>query len=92
RRNICFIASASLNGKHIDSSPKGQPSATLAIFSSALVGYLDATGLGIETFSHIHENGRARFTSRSFSKSPRIRGWFCEARVIQKEHPDYETY
>lgn len=53
RQDLFFIATAPLVGKHINLSPKGQPSKTLTIFDGNHVGYLDATGSGIETVSHI---------------------------------------
>lgn len=53
RQDVFFIASAPLVGRHVNVSPKGQPSATLTIFDGNHVGYLDATGSGIETVSHV---------------------------------------
>lgn len=92
RQDLFFIASAPLNGKHVNCSPKGQPSATLTIFNGNSVGYLDATGSGIETISHVYENGRATIMFCSFGKSPRIMRWFCKGRVIEVDHPEYEMW
>lgn len=92
KQSLFFIASAPLNGKHINCSPKGQPSSTLHIFNGNFVGYLDATGSGIETVSHIYENGRATIMFCSFDKSPRIMRWFCKGRVVEVDHPDYQKW
>lgn len=92
QQSIFFIASAPLNGKHINLSPKGQPSDTLTVFNGNFVGYLDATGSGIETISHVYENGRATIMFCSFDKRPRIMRWFCKGRVIEVDHPQFEYW
>ncbi|KAF2208971.1 hypothetical protein CERZMDRAFT_100959 [Cercospora zeae-maydis SCOH1-5] len=92
RQPLFFIASAPLTGKHINCSPKGRPSATLTILNENLVGYMDATGSGIETISHIYENGRATIMFCSFESSPRIMRWFCRGKVYETHHPEYESW
>jgi hypothetical protein len=92
RQDLFFIASAPLVGRHINLSPKGQPSSTLTIFDGNHVGYLDATGSGIETVSHVYENGRATLMFCSFAASPRIMRWFCKGRVIEIDHPEYSHW
>ncbi|KAI5362872.1 Putative FMN-binding split barrel [Septoria linicola] len=92
RQSIFFIASAPLTGKHINCSPKGRPSATLTVFNENLVGYMDASGSGIETVSHMYENGRATIMFCSFDSSPRIMRWFCKGRAIETDHPEYENW
>ena len=92
RQSIFFVASAPSTGKHINCSPKGRPSATITIFDKNLVGYMDATGSGIETVSHIYENGRVTLMFCSFDASPRIMRWFCTGRVIETDHPEYQTW
>ncbi|KAL8661293.1 MAG: hypothetical protein Q9202_005718 [Teloschistes flavicans] len=56
-QSIFFTASAPLTGSHVNISPKGLPSATFTIFSPNSAAYIDATGSGSETVSHIYENG-----------------------------------
>ncbi|KAL9088463.1 MAG: hypothetical protein Q9165_006187 [Trypethelium subeluteriae] len=80
---LFFTASAPLTGSHINVSPKGLPASTLSVLSPNLVGYVDATGSGCETISHIYENGRVTLMFCGFGKSPRIMRWFCHGRVVE---------
>ena len=91
-QQVFFIASAPLTGKHINVSPKGLPASTLSIFDGNHVGYIDATGSGIETVSHMYENGRATIMFCSFDQSPRIMRWFCTGRVVEWDHPDFDKW
>jgi hypothetical protein len=90
KQQVFFIASASLVGAHINLSPKGLPASTLHVFNKNEVGYVDATGSGIETISHIYENGRATIMFCSFDKSPRIMRWFCTGRVVEWDQSEYD--
>lgn len=88
-QQLFFIASAPLNGKHINVSPKGLPSATFTIFDPNHAAYIDMTGSGAETISHLYENGRATVMFCSFGKSPRIMRLFCTGRVIEYADTGY---
>lgn len=90
KQQVFFIASAPLAGDHINLSPKGLPSSTLSVFDGNHVAYMDATGSGIETVSHLHENGRATIMFCSFDKCPRIMRWFCKGRVIEWNDPEFD--
>jgi hypothetical protein len=81
RQQVFFIASAPLAGDHINISPKGLPSSTLSVFDGNHVAYMDATGSGIETVSHLHENGRATIMFCSF----------CKGRVIEWNDPEFDV-
>lgn len=87
-----FTASAPLHGRHINLSPKGLPSTSFSILNPNLVGYVDATGSGIETVSHIQENGRCTIMFCSFDASPRIMRLFCTGRVIPWDHPEFDSW
>lgn len=89
-QQIFFIASAPLTGQHINLSPKGLPASTLHVFDPNNVGYIDATGSGIETVAHMYENGRATIMFCSFDKAPRIMRWFCKGRVVEWDEPEFE--
>jgi len=91
RQQVFFIASAPLAGRHINLSPKGLPASTLSVFDGNHVAYIDATGSGIETVSHVHENGRATIMFCSFDKAPRIMRWFCRGRVVEYDTPEFEV-
>jgi hypothetical protein len=88
---LFFTASAPLTGKHINISPKGLPSSTFTIFSPTSCAYIDATGSGAETISHIYENGRVTIMFCSFGASPRIMRFFCTGRVVEWDKPEFES-
>ncbi|KAK5702565.1 hypothetical protein LTR97_003510 [Elasticomyces elasticus] len=90
KQQVFFIASAPLTGKHINLSPKGLPASTLTVFGPNSVGYIDATGSGAETISHVYENGRATVMFCSFDKSPQIMRWFCKGTVVERDTPEFE--
>ncbi|ORY60081.1 pyridoxamine phosphate oxidase family protein [Pseudomassariella vexata] len=89
---LFFIASAPLNGKHVNVSPKGYPQGCFSIINPNLCAYVDRTGSGCETISHVYENGRATLMFCSFGNSPRIMRLFCNARIVEWDSPDFETW
>jgi hypothetical protein len=91
-QQIFFVASAPTHGKHINVSPKGLPSASFSILNPNLCAYVDATGSGIETISHIQENGRCTVMFCSFATSPRIMRFFCTGRVIAWNEPGFNGW
>ncbi|TKA64528.1 hypothetical protein B0A49_10082 [Cryomyces minteri] len=86
-QHVFFTASAPLTGRHINVSPKGHPSETFAILNPNQVAYLDATGSGSETISHIYEHGNGRVTLlfTSFDAAPRILRCFCRGKVVERD-------
>jgi hypothetical protein len=92
KQAVFFTASAPTSGKHVNISPKGLPSSSLAILSPNQVAYIDATGSGSETISHIYENGRVTLMFCSFDVSPRILRFFCTGRVVEWDDKDFETW
>lgn len=71
KQHLFFVASAPLSGEgHVNVSPKGVDS--FRIFSPNRVGYLDLTGSGNETSSHMLENGRVTFMFCAFEGAPMI--------------------
>jgi hypothetical protein len=89
---VFFIASAPLTGRHINISPKGLPTSSFAILSPNFCGYVDATGSGNETISHLLENGRATIMFCSFEASPRIMRLFCKGRVVEWNEPGFDGW
>jgi hypothetical protein len=81
---LFFVASAPWAGDHINISPKGHPSKTLAVLGPNTLAYLDATGSGCETISHVYENGRVTVMFSSFGPSPQIMRLFCKGKVVEK--------
>ncbi len=88
---VFFAASAPLAGRHINVSPKGVPSASFSILGPNQAAYLDATGSGNETISHVYENGRVTIMFCSFDISPRILRFFCKGKVIEWDQPEFES-
>ncbi|PQE27814.1 pyridoxamine phosphate oxidase family protein [Rutstroemia sp. NJR-2017a WRK4] len=86
---LFFTASAPTRGKHINVSPKGLPSSTFTVLGPNQCAYIDATGSGIETISHIYENKRVTIMFCSFTSSPRILRFFCTGRVIEWNTPQF---
>ena len=68
---LFFVATApGGDGGHVNCSPKGLD--TLRILSPTRVAYLDLTGSGIETISHLRDNGRITLMACAFAGAPRI--------------------
>ncbi|KAF3191010.1 hypothetical protein TWF788_007196 [Orbilia oligospora] len=86
---LFFTASAPLKGSHINISPKGLPTSSLAIPTESTLLYLDSTGSGCETISHLYENGRVTIMFCSFDQSPRILRFFCRGRVVEHGTAEY---
>ncbi|OCL12026.1 pyridoxamine phosphate oxidase family protein [Glonium stellatum] len=87
---LFFVASAPYVGRHVNLSPKGQPSRSFAILDSNTVAYIDATGSGCETIAHIYENRRVTIMFCSFGVSPRIMRLFCQGQVVEKDDKGFE--
>jgi hypothetical protein len=92
KQAVFFTASAPLAGRHINLSPKGLPATSFSILNPNLCAYVDATGSGIETVSHILENGRVTIMFCSFETSPRIMRLFCTGRVVEWNEPGFEGW
>lgn len=88
-QQVFFTASAPCAGKHVNVSPKGLPATTFTIFDANHAAYIDATGSGIETVSHVYENGRVTVMFCSFGKSPRIMRFFCTGKVVEWNQPGF---
>ncbi|KAK6349532.1 hypothetical protein TWF696_005817 [Orbilia brochopaga] len=88
---LFFTATAPLTGSHVNLSPKGLPTASLAIPNPNTLLYIDSTGSGCETISHLYENGRITILFLSFDASPRIMRLFCRGRVVEKGTPEYQS-
>ncbi|KAF1834220.1 hypothetical protein BDW02DRAFT_344394 [Decorospora gaudefroyi] len=90
KQPLFFVASAPWAGDHINLSPKGHLSRTFAVLGPNTVAYLDATGSGCETISHVYENGRVTAMFSSFGPSPQIMRLFCKGKVVEKWDPYYQ--
>jgi hypothetical protein len=91
---IFFVGTAPLDSDgHINISPKGLD--TLRILGPRTVAYLDLTGSGVETISHLRENGRIVFMFCAFEGPPKILRLYGRGTAIepdQKEFPDLASH
>ncbi len=70
-QHIFFVATAPLDpAGHVNLSPKGLES--FRIIDPKTVAYLDLTGSGIETVSHLRENGRITIMFCALEGAPKI--------------------
>jgi hypothetical protein len=85
---VFFVASAPLaSDGHVNVSPKGMN--TLRILGPTTVAYLDLTGSGIETVSHLKENGRIVLMFCAFQGPPKIVRLHGTGRVVEPGAPDF---
>jgi hypothetical protein len=85
---LFFVGSAPLDADgHVNVSPKGLD--TLRVLGPRTIAYLDLTGSGIETVSHLKENGRIVLMFCAFQGPPKILRVYGRGRVIVPEHPEF---
>lgn len=90
RQHMFFVATAPLSGEGlINCSPKGLDS--FRILGPQEVAYLDLTGSGVETISHLRENGRIVFMFCSFEGPPKIVRLHGRGEALLLDTPEYEA-
>lgn len=90
RQHIFFVGSAPLDAnEHVNISPKGYD--TLRVLSSTEVAYLDLTGSGNETSTHLDENGRITFMFVAFDGAPVILRLYGTGRVFLPNSPEWDS-
>lgn len=77
RQKVFWVATAPLaGGGHVNVSPKGAANDhdTFGLLDDKTFWYLDMTGSGSETISHLHEPGNGRITVmfNAFEGAPKI--------------------
>src|SRR5262245_1815614 len=86
---VFFVATAPAStDEHVNVSPKGLDS--FRVLGPHQVAYLDLTGSGIETISHLRENGRITLMFCAFSGNPDIVRLQGTGRVVRAEDPEAE--
>ncbi len=89
-QKVFFVATAPLSGEGlVNCSPKGL--ANLVVLSPKTVAYLDLIGSGIETVSHLRENGRIVFMFCGFEGPPRILRLHGRGEVVEPGDPDWDA-
>ena len=93
-QKLFFVGAAPLSGEgHVNVSPKGMDS--FVVIDNKTVAYLDVTGSGVETISHIKENGRLVIMFCAFEGKPLILRLHGKASVIEsrdKAFADLRTH
>jgi hypothetical protein len=85
---LFFVGSAPLDSDgHINVSPKGLD--TLRVLGPLTIAYLDLTGSGIETVSHLKENGRIVLMFCCFQGPPKIFRLYGRGKVIEPEQMEF---
>ena len=88
-QSLFFVGSAPLDcDGHVNCSPKGMD--TFRILGDVEVAYLDLTGSGVETVSHVRENGRIVFMFCALSGPPKIVRLHGHAVVVTSDQPQFE--
>ncbi|MEU9835260.1 pyridoxamine 5'-phosphate oxidase family protein [Streptosporangium sp. NPDC048047] len=85
---VYFVATAPEQGGHVNVSPKGYAD-TFAVLGDTTVAYLDLDGSGVETISHLRQNGRITIMFCAFSGSPNIVRLYGTGRVVVPGDPDF---
>lgn len=88
-QRMFFVGTAPLDGDgHVNVSPKGMD--CLRVLDSRAVAYLDVTGSGVETLSHVKENGRLVMMFCAFEGKPFTLRLHGKAEVLEVGHPEFE--
>src|SRR5436190_3960553 len=86
---LFFVATAPLAADgHVNLSPKGLDS--FAVLGPTSVAYIDLTGSGVETISHLKENGRIVVMFCAFNGPPRIVRLHGRGRPFVAGSPEFE--
>ncbi|KAG2353514.1 hypothetical protein BDR07DRAFT_1367005 [Suillus spraguei] len=92
KQHMFWVASAPLGpGGHVNVSPKGTADC-FHVVNSHQVWYQDLTGSGVETISHIRENGRITILFNSFEGPPRILRLYGIGTVYEYGTQEYESF
>ena len=87
-QHMFFVASApTASDGHVNVSPKGMDS--FRVLSPNTVAYLDVTGSGVETISHVKDNGRLVIMFCAFSGSPLTLRLHGQAEVLETGQPRF---
>jgi len=91
KQHIFYVATAPLaTDGHVNVSPKGLQD-SFHIIDGNKVWYEDLTGSGVETISHLRENGRITVMFTAFDGAPRIVRLFGYGTVHEFGTPEYDT-
>jgi len=87
-QHVFFVATApSGDDGHVNCSPKGL--GALGIVGPTRVAYVDFVGSGVETISHLRENGRIVVMFCAFEGPPKIVRLHGRGRVVEPADADF---
>ena len=87
-QHVFFVGTAPTGPDgHVNVSPKGLE--TFAVVGPREVAYLDLTGSGIETISHLRDNGRIVIMFCAFEGAPKILRLHGRGEVIEHRDPRF---
>ncbi|KAI0668735.1 hypothetical protein C8Q78DRAFT_243201 [Trametes maxima] len=90
KQEVFWVATAPLSPEaHVNVSPKGVRD-SFHVLSPTRVWYQDLTGSGVETISHLRENGRITLMFSAFEGPPRIVRLFGTGTVREYGTPEYD--
>lgn len=89
QQHMYFVGTAAPDG-YVNVSPKGRD--TLRILSKNQVAWLNLTGSGNETATHLREANRMTIMFCSFDRQPLILRLYGKARCIQMNDPDWQDW
>ena len=88
QQHLFFVATAPRNEQaHLNCSPKGGDS--FRVIGDHEVAYIDYTGSGVETISHLQENGRIVMMFCAFSGPPKIVRLHGKGSVLYPGTPEF---
>ncbi|KAI1872277.1 hypothetical protein JX265_001601 [Neoarthrinium moseri] len=90
-QKVFWVSTAPLAGSgHVNVSPKG--GAYFGVIDEKTFWYMDLTGSGNETISHLYENGRITVLFNAFEGPPRILRLFGHGTVLEYETPEFTDF
>ncbi|KAJ6551843.1 hypothetical protein B0H19DRAFT_1159149 [Mycena capillaripes] len=92
QQQVFWVATAPLSGDgHVNVSPKGGEG-MFHIVNPRQVWYEDLTGSGVETISHLNENGRITVMFNAFEGPPRIARLYGRGTAYEFGTPEYNSF
>ncbi|KAF8217998.1 hypothetical protein K438DRAFT_1914181 [Mycena galopus ATCC 62051] len=92
QQHVFWVATAPLAGDgHVNVSPKGGEG-MFHIANPRQVWYEDLTGSGVETVSHLRENGRITVLFNAFEGPPRIARLYGRGTVYEFGTPEFNRF
>ncbi|KAF8892727.1 hypothetical protein CPB85DRAFT_1230539 [Mucidula mucida] len=92
KQHMFWVATAPLSSDgHINLSSKGLEG-TFHVIDNKTVWYEDMTGSGVETISHVRENGRITVLFNAFEGPPNIVRLFGRGTIYEFGTPEYNSF